>query len=72
MNRTGDGVNLYVVTFNSPPQLQILLDTIQESNPELLNKTTKYLINNSAWLNEPEADSEVPNVFGGSNSVIFL
>jgi hypothetical protein len=32
----------------------------------------KYLINNSAWLNEPEADSEVPNVFGGSNSVIVL
>jgi hypothetical protein len=47
MNRTGDGVNLYVVTFNSPPQLQILLDTIRESNPELLSKTTKYLINNS-------------------------
>jgi hypothetical protein len=47
MNRKGDGINLYVVTFNSPPQLQILLDTIQESNPELLSKTAKYLINNS-------------------------
>lgn len=47
MNRKGDGVNLYIVTFNSPPQLQMLLDTIQESNPELLSRTNKFLINNS-------------------------
>jgi hypothetical protein len=47
MNKRGDGTNLYIVTFNSPPQLQLLLDTIEESNPELLIKTNKYLINNS-------------------------
>ena len=40
--------------------------------PKESNHEFKYLINNIAWLNEPEADSEVPNVFGGSNSVIFL
>jgi hypothetical protein len=32
----------------------------------------KYLVNNSLWLNDPEADAEVPNVFGGSNSVVTL
>jgi len=24
------------------------------------------------WVNDPEADSETPNAFGGSNSVISL
>jgi hypothetical protein len=32
----------------------------------------KYLVNETLWLNEPEADAEVPNEFGGSNSVVTL
>ena len=32
----------------------------------------KYLVDQKEWLNEPEADKEVPNVYGGSNSVITL
>lgn len=32
----------------------------------------KYLVNETLWLNEPEADKEVPNEFGGSNSVIIV
>ncbi len=32
----------------------------------------KYLVNETIWLNEPAADSEAPNVYGGSNSVIVL
>jgi 1,4-alpha-glucan branching enzyme len=32
----------------------------------------KYLVNETNWLNEPEADSQEPNEFGGSNSVIVL
>ena len=32
----------------------------------------KYLVNESTWLNEPEADSLQPNEFGGTNSVITL
>jgi 1,4-alpha-glucan branching enzyme len=32
----------------------------------------KYLVDDSHWVNEPEADQEVPNPFGGSNSVITL
>lgn len=32
----------------------------------------KYLVNNNIWINEPEADGENYNVFGGSNSVINL
>ncbi len=32
----------------------------------------KYKVNATEWLNEPTADSEQPNVFGGSNSVIII
>ena len=32
----------------------------------------KYRVNETEWLNETEADSEAPNVYGGSNSVIVL
>lgn len=32
----------------------------------------KYRVNETLWLNEPEADSETPNIYGGANSVIEL
>lgn len=32
----------------------------------------KYLVNEKEWLNDPEADSEVPNAFGGTNSLLVL
>ena len=32
----------------------------------------KYRVNETIWINEPEADGENPNVFGGSNSVINI
>lgn len=32
----------------------------------------KYFVNESEWVNEPEADAELQNTFGGTNSVIEL
>ena len=32
----------------------------------------KYLVNEAEWLDEPQADGQEPNEFGGSNSVIVL
>ncbi len=32
----------------------------------------KYLVNETLWVNDPEADQEVPNAFGGSNSVVVI
>ena len=32
----------------------------------------KYRVNETEWLNETEADSQAPNEYGGSNSVIVL
>ena len=32
----------------------------------------KYLVNKTEWLNDADADSVAPNVFGGTNSVIEI
>lgn len=32
----------------------------------------KYLMNKKEWINDPDADAEVPNGLGGTNSVITL
>ncbi len=32
----------------------------------------KYRVNNTEWVNDPEADSECANIYGGTNSVIVL
>ncbi len=32
----------------------------------------KYLVNETLWMNDPDADSETPNIYGGANSVIEL
>ena len=42
------------------------------SLPKNTQHEFKYLINETIWVNEPEADGENPNVFGGSNSVINI
>ncbi len=32
----------------------------------------KYRINEAEWVNEPEADAETVNVYGGTNSVLVV
>jgi hypothetical protein len=32
----------------------------------------KYRINQAIWSNEPDADAQAPNQFGGINSVLSL
>ena len=47
-NRIKNRVNLYINTFNSPDQLQLLLDSFEKYAPEFLNNSVeKILINNS-------------------------
>ena len=46
--------------------------TADVSLPKNTNHEFKYLINKTEWVNEPEADSQKPNEFGGSNSVIVI
>lgn len=42
------------------------------SLPKNTQHEFKYRVDATEWINEPEADSENSNVFGGSNSVIIL
>ena len=46
--------------------------TADVSLPKNTQHEFKYLVNETLWLNEPEADSENPNIFGGSNSVLVV
>jgi hypothetical protein len=40
-------VNLYINTFNSPEQLQMVIDSLLKYEPKLINDTNKILINNT-------------------------
>lgn len=46
--------------------------TCDVSLPKNTQHEFKYRVNESQWLNEPEADTQQPNVFGGVNSVINI
>jgi hypothetical protein len=42
------------------------------SLPKSTTHEFKYRVNAGQWLNDPFADSETPNIYGGSNSVISV
>ncbi len=46
--------------------------TCDVSLPKNTEHQFKYRINENEWVNEPEADKEVTNEFGGINSVIVI
>jgi len=45
-----DGVGLYVITFNSPKQFETLIKSILNYDSNFINKTKKFLLNNSTDL----------------------
>ncbi len=42
------------------------------SLPKDSRQEFKYRVNGTEWINEPEADAENPNQYGGYNSVLHL
>lgn len=46
--------------------------TCDVSLPKNSQHQFKYRVNDTIWLNEPEADGQEPNEYGGNNSVIIL
>ena len=46
--------------------------TCDVSLPKNTEHQFKYRINENEWVNEPAADKEVANEFGGINSVIVI
>jgi len=46
--------------------------TYEASLPKNSQHKFRYLVNKTEWINEPEADSQEPNEFGSSNSILTL
>ncbi|HMK05562.1 MAG TPA: hypothetical protein VK489_15280 [Ferruginibacter sp.] len=44
----------------------------QRSLPKDTSHQFKYLVNKTAWLNDNDADSELLNEYGGTNSVLVI
>jgi hypothetical protein len=44
----------------------------ETSLPKESKHEFKYLVDATEWVNEPEADAQVPNTFGTTNSLISL
>lgn len=57
-------VNLYVLGFNSPEQFEVLCDSIENCDQQLLLKTKKYLINNSTDISLFDAYDKLCEKYG--------
>lgn len=64
LNEVGSDVGLYVITFNSPKQLETLIDSILEYDPSFITKTKKFLLNNSTDLSTTQRYEQLCNQFG--------
>ena len=63
----GDWQNLVTMTKKKDGSFTAEVSLPKESQHEF-----KYVINEREWVNEPEADKQKTNEFGGSNSVLVL
>lgn len=68
-----------ILGLNSDWQTSIIMSkkkdgtfTCDVSLPKNTEHQFKYRINENEWVNEPAADKEVANEFGGINSVIVI
>jgi hypothetical protein len=57
-------VGLYVITFNSPKQFETLIESIIDYDYDFLNKTKKYLLNNSTDLTTTEEYLRLCQMYG--------
>lgn len=46
--------------------------TAEVSLPKGTEQQFKYRVNNTDWINDTEADSELTNEYGGTNSVLVI
>ena len=59
-----DKVGLYVITFNSPKQFETLITSMLEYDPDFINKTKKYLLDNSTDLTTTPRYKELCEQYG--------
>jgi len=62
--KTNGDVGLYVISFNSPKQFQTLIDSMMSYDPEFINKTKKFLLNNSTDLSTTPEYIRICNQYG--------
>ena len=74
-----DAETVEILGLNSDWQQSVIMSKKKDGSfsadvnlPKDTKHEFKYLVNESLWLNEPEADSEIPNIYGGTNSVITI
>jgi len=58
-----DKAAIYVITFNSPNQLKTLLTSIEDYDIDFLNKTKKYILNNSTDRSTDEEYTKIANQY---------
>jgi hypothetical protein len=58
-----DNTALYVITFNSPNQLQTLIDSMYAYDSNFVDKPKKFLLDNSSDLSTTEKYSEICNKY---------
>jgi len=54
INAEDISVGLYVITYNSPKQFKTLIDSMNAYDTELIERTTKYLLDNSSDMSTTE------------------
>jgi hypothetical protein len=59
-----DGVGLYVITFNSPNQFETLIKSILNYDEDFMNKTKKFLLDNSTDLSTTPKYKELCDQYG--------
>ena len=57
-------VGLYVLTFNSPNQFETLIKSMLEYDPNYINKTKKFLLDNSTDLTTTEQYTKLCELYG--------
>ena len=62
-NKDGD-VGLYVITYNSPSQFEVLLNSMVEYDESFITKTKKYLLDNSTDLSTTPRYKELCEQYG--------
>jgi hypothetical protein len=59
-----DKVGLYVITFNSPKQFETLIQSMLDYDPDFINKTKKFLLDNSTDLSTTPRYIELCEQYG--------
>jgi hypothetical protein len=59
-----NGVGLYVITFNSPKQFEVLVESMMDYDPSFITKTKKFLLDNSTDLSTTKEYLRICEMYG--------